>query len=194
MKIGLNAILILLIIGLIYVLVGEIKEPIEFEDNKEIRKEKVIQRLLQVRQAQELYRDVTGEFAPNFDLLDSVMRVGEMAIVRVNGDPDDPAFDIKNLSYDTTFVSAMDSIKAKGINLDSLRFVPYGGGHVFNMDADTITYQLTKTHVVEAGTQWKYFMGKYADPKYQKYDNQYDPNAWLKFGSMNSPSLSGNWR
>ncbi len=194
MKIGLNVILILIIIGLISILVNEIKEPIEFEDAKEIRKEKVITRLEQVREAQEIYREVTGEFAKNFDDLDSVMRDGKMPIVRIVGDPDDPNNADKVITYDTIFVPAMDSIKSKGIDLDSLRYVPYGNGQEFNMDADTITYQLTKTHVVEAGTQFKYFMGKYADARYMKYDNQYDPNAWLKFGSMNSPSLSGNWR
>ena len=77
--------------------------------------------------------------------------------------------------------------------MDSLPFVPYGGGARFTIQADTLTYQKTLVTVTEVGTQWKVFMGKYADTRYQRYDNLYFPNNLVKFGDMSGPNLGGNW-
>jgi hypothetical protein len=63
----------------------------------------------------------------------------------------------------------------------------------FDIAADTIEYQKTTVSVVEVGTKWKNFMGKFADPKYGKYDSRYDPNGTIKFGDMLKPNISGNW-
>ena len=89
--------------------------------------------------------------------------------------------------------AAIDSINNMGINLDSLRFVPYGSGTTFNIQADTITYQSTLVNVVEVGIPRFKFMGPYADKRYATYDDSYDPNKPLKFGTMNAPNLAGNW-
>ena len=113
-------------------------------------------------------------------------------IIKVIGDPDDPNF-TGEITYDTSYASAYDSIQAMNINLDSIRFVPFGEGATFEIQADTITYQSTMVEVVEVGTRRKTFMGRYADPRYAKYDNTYDPNSFIKFGNMNAPNLAGNW-
>ena len=36
-------------------------------------------------------------------------------------------------------------------------------------------------------------MGKYADPKYAKYDQSYEPAKRIKFGDLNKPNISGSW-
>jgi hypothetical protein len=36
-------------------------------------------------------------------------------------------------------------------------------------------------------------MGKFADISFKKFDNRYDPESRVKFGDLNSPSLTGNW-
>jgi hypothetical protein len=113
-------------------------------------------------------------------------------IIKVIGDPDDPNF-TGEITYDTSYSSAFDSIQAMNINLDSLRYVPYSSGTEFDIQADTITYQSTTVEVVEVGVRRKYFMGRYADPRFAKYDNGYDPNSYIKFGNMNAPNLAGNW-
>jgi hypothetical protein len=77
--------------------------------------------------------------------------------------------------------------------LDSLPFVPFSDNALFEIQADTITYQSTVVNVVQVGVQRKLFMGPYADPMYSKFDNRYDPNSRLKFGDMNTPNTSGNW-
>jgi len=193
MKLIISLVLVAVIGFLIYLLVININDPIKFMAEKDRREQVVIARLKQIRTAEEFYRDITGSFAGNFDTLKEVLSKGQFKIISVLGDPDDPNFDRNNLEYDTTFLPAIDSISSLGINLDSIRFVPFGGGVTFDIAADTISYQSTQVNVVEVGVPRKVFMGKYADPIYSKYDNRYNPDSRLKFGDMGSPNISGNW-
>ncbi|GLR16270.1 hypothetical protein [Portibacter lacus] len=191
MRLLLNVLLILGIAGLAYLLFYNVKEPIAFQAEKTRRETKVVDRLKDIRTSQELYKVITGEYAANFDTLAYVLKTRDIPQFKVVGNPDDPTagFTVDTLYYDTR-----DSLKALGINVDSLRYVPFTDGKViFDMDADTLTYQQTLVNVVEAGTQRTNFMGRFGDIKYSKYDKSYDPNTILKFGNMNSPSLSGNW-
>ena len=193
MKIAINVLLVALIVYLGYLLYANIREPIAFNKEKEIRERAVVDKLMKIRVTQEMYRDITGEFASDFDTLQYVLENDSFMVVNVMGDPDDPEFDQSQITYDTTMFPAIDSINRMGINLDSLRFVPYGRGVTFNIQADTLTYQKTKVNVVEVGVRKKEFMGEWADERFAKYDNRYDPNAMLKFGDMSAPNTSGNW-
>lgn len=192
MKLVINLVLTVVIIGLVYVLIQSIREPISFKAERTRREQAVISKLMEIRKAQEAYRDITGGFAPSFDTLKDVLTNGRFMIIQVFGDPDDPNFTGK-ISYDTMYTPAIDSVRAMGINLDSLRYVPFGGGATFDIDADTVTYQSTVVNVVEVGVRRSVFMGKYADPRFAKYDRAYDPASIIKFGNMSAPNLSGNW-
>jgi len=185
-----SLILFAIVIFLGYTLFKNIQEPIAFQAEKATRLDKVTGQLENIRTSQEIYRAITGQFAPNFDTLSMVLKSDSIPFINIVGDPDDPT---KEFTKTITYSSALDSIRALKINLDSLRYVPYSSSKVFNMTADTITYQQTLVQVVEVGTRWKEFMGKFASPKFTKYDNSYDPNALLKFGDMSKPTLSGNW-
>ena len=193
MRLIISVVLVAIIGLLTYLLVININDPIRFMAEKDRREQIVIARLKQIRTAQEFYRDITGEFASDFDTLKHVLRTGRFRIISVLGDPDDPNFDRNNLQYDTTYFPAIDSIRNLKISLDSLEYVPFSQGATFDIAADTLTYQSTKVNVVEVGVQRRLFMGRYADPIYSKYDNRYDPNSRLKFGDMSSPNTSGNW-
>lgn len=192
MKLVINLVLIALVAVLSWVLIGSIREPIEFQAEKSRRKDAVVKKLMNIRSAQELYRGVTGEFAGTFDTLKQVMKEGKFKIINVQGDPDDPN-NPDAVVYDTIFKPAIDSFNTLGLVLDKMEIIPFSGGKIFNISADTITYQQTVVPVVEVGTVWKDFMGDYADPKFSKYDNSYDPNASFKFGNMSAPQLGGSW-
>ena len=185
MRLIINLILIGVVILLGYLLFFGIKEPIAFGDAKKERLEAVTNRLKQVRFAQEFHRDITGLFANSFDSLKHVLTTDSFTLVKIIGNPDDPNGEFTRIE---TKKSAKDSLA-----LDSLPFVPYSGGARFTIQADTLTYQKTLVTVTEVGTQWKTFMGKYADAKYQRYDNLYFPNNLVKFGDMSGPNLGGNW-
>lgn len=192
MKLVINLVLLAVIAGLAFVLYSGINEPIAFQAEKNKRKEAVKNKLVNIRQAQELYRGVTGQFAPTFDTLRDVLTNGSFMLVSVEGDPDDPN-NPDAVVYDTTFTPAIDSVNKLGVILDKMEIIPFTDGAVFNLSADTITYQQTVVPVVEVGTTWKAFMGEYASPRYAKYDSNYDPNASFKFGSMEAPQLGGSW-
>jgi len=181
-----------LIALLAYMLYSSIKEPIAFGEAKDYRKGKVVNKLETIRKAQEIYRSITGEFASSFDELSNTLTNDSIPFEKIIGDPDDPTNADKFERF-ITYSLAIDTIRALGINLDSLRYIPFSGGKSFEIAADTIEYQKTTVSVVEVGTKWKNFMGKYADPKYGKYDSRYDPNKTIKFGDMLKPIISGNW-
>lgn len=192
MRLVINLILAAIVLGLVWVLIGSIREPIAFKAEKDKRERAVVDKLIQIRQAQEAFRTIKEGFAPDFDSLSYVLKNDSFMIIKVIGDPDDPNF-TGEITYDTSYSSAFDSIQAMNINLDSLRYVPFSSGTEFDIQADTITYQSTTVEVVEVGVRRKYFMGRYADPRFAKYDNGYDPNSYIKFGNMNAPNLAGNW-
>lgn len=191
MRLLLNLILLLGIGFLAWLLYYNIKEPIAFQAEKTKRERRVIDRLVDIRTSQELYRTITGSYADNFDTLEYVLKTKDIPQFKVVGNPDDPDAEF---TIDTIYFNTMDSLNSLAIVVDSLRYVPYTSGQVFfDIDADTISYQQTLVNVVEVGTQRKNFMGSFGDIKYAKYDKSYDPNKMLKFGNMNSPSLAGNW-
>lgn len=192
MKILLNILLWLVIGYMGYLLVDSIREPIAFGEFKDAREEVVIDRLKDIRKSQEIYRGITGQYAKSFDTLFYVLNNERIPILKQVGDPDDPN-NLDKIRIDTIWINTMDSLGKLGISLDSLNFVPYTKGEQFMMRADTIVYQKTLVNVMEAGVMRGKFMGKYADPKYGKYDDSYEPNTMLKFGRMDSPNLSGNW-
>lgn len=193
MKAIANTVLILLICALGYMIYNSIKEPIAFQDVKNKRKDVVAAKLDQIRNAQEIYKAVKGSYAGSFEELTRVLKNDSIPFVKIIGDPDDPE-NADKFTKEITYAPAIDSVKAMGINLDSLQFVPFApAGTVFNIQADTIEYQSTEVFVVEVGTRWKEFMGEYGDARFSKYDKSYDPMKMIKFGDMNSPSISGNW-
>ncbi len=192
MRTIINVILALISIFLLWVLYRSIEEPIKFEKERQKRELAVIQKLQQIRTAQELYRGITGTFAPDFDTLRYVLEHEQFKIIQVFGDPDDPT-NTEAIRYDTIYKPAIDSIMALGIDLANLSKVPFSDTAHFEIFADTITYQSTLVPVVEVGVPRYVFMGKYGDPSYSKYDKRYDPNKPLKFGDRSAPNLTGNW-
>jgi len=195
MRLLINVILLLIAAVLAYMLYQSIEEPIAFDAEKKRRKDIVVNKLETIRSAQEMYRDITGEFAPNFDTLTQVLTNGEFMRVAVIGDPDDPNF-TGEITYDTTYSAAIDSVNNLKMNLGQLRYVPLFKDTEqteFNIQALNIEYQATTVSVVEVGTRWRDFMGKYARKYYAKYDQKYDPGKMIKFGDLNKPNISGNW-
>ncbi len=195
MRTGINILLILITAFLVYLLINSVREPISFSSELDRRKDAVIAKLKKIQTAQDVYRMVTGKYANNFDSLSSALNSGKIKIEKLDADPTDPTNQDKFIKT-VSFREAKDSLYSlvgSPFNLDSLRYVPFGEGKTFSIDADTLTHQNNLVNVVEVGIKYKDFMGKFADEKYKKYDKFYDPEKLLKFGDMNSPNTNGNW-
>lgn len=176
-----------------YLLYKSIEEPINFAAERVKRDRAVAAQLGKIRTTQELYRDITGEFAPDFDTLRQVLRTDDLLEIAVVGDPDDPNF-TGEITYDTTRIPAIDSIRAMGIDLETLDEVPFGEGTKFDISANVIEYQSTSVPVVQVGVQKKKYMGRFGDNRFSRYDQNYDPNTAMKFGDLSKPSLAGTWQ
>lgn len=178
---------------LAFFLYKSIEEPIAFNAERSARTEAVASKLEMIRSAQELYRDITGEYAPRFDTLKQVLTEGKLLSIKVIGDAD--AVDGGEVTYDTTFIAAADTVGGLGIVLEDMEIVPYTDGKVkFDIDAKQIEYQSTTVPVVQVGVRQSAFMGQFADKRYQRYDQNYDPSTPIKFGDLTKPTLSGSWQ
>jgi hypothetical protein len=197
MKLIINLILVALVGLLLWVLIASIREPIAFQAEKYKRREAVIVKLKELRKAQEIYRDVTGGFAGDYNALRDTLRFGKIRTIAVEGDPDDP--NNSTITYDTIYEPASKYVEEANLKLDSIEYVPYTNGLKFELFADTINYQKTNVWVVEARTRYVDFMGPFADPKFKKYDDSFNPdrpgekNYYLGFGNRSAPNTSGNW-
>ena len=187
----------LLLIGLIafggYLVYKSIQDPIEFQNQKEIRKNAVAKNLSEIRTLQEIYRSITGSFAGSYEELVKVITTDSIPFENIIGDPDDPT-NADKYQRIVTYTSALDSVKAMGIKLEGLDIVPFSDNKRFEFFTDTVEYQASKVNVVEVGTTWKEFMGEFGSVKYKKYDNRFDPEASFKFGDRSTPSLNGTWQ
>lgn len=190
-----NLVLILITLVLTYWLYASVREPIAFADERDKRKDAVVKVLKKLQITQDVHRMVTGRYANNFDSLTNVINTGKIEIIKLESDPSDPTNQdkfIRTVSYKDA-KDSLYSLLGGSVNIDSLRYVPYGDGKTFTIDADTMTHQNTLVNVLEVATKWEVFMGPYKDPRYKKYDAYYDPSKTIKFGDMNSPNTNGNW-
>ena len=182
----------LLIIALGYLLYTQIEEPIAFEAAKENRRKDVENKLIQLKKAQEVYRGITGGFAGSYKQLVDTLRYGKFPIVQAfedNTDPDNPV-----VNYDTTgFIPAIDSVMNMGLKLEDIGVIPHSNGDTFSLTTQMIEYQATEVEVIRVEAKWGQFMGQFADPKYKKFDEKYDPNKTLGFGNLTKPILTGSW-
>jgi len=190
MRIAFNIILVLLIVFAGFMVIKSIQDPIEFNAEKTKRENAVVQRLMDVRTSQEIYRLIKGDFAKDFETLIAELKTGRIPILKMVGDKDatDGVF-----SVDTTYVNALDSLNSLKIVLDSLPFIPYSGGKTFIIKAESIEFQKTMVPVLEVGAVKKDFMAEFGEELFAMYDKSFSPKDMIKFGDLSKPSLAGNW-
>jgi len=190
MKTVIHLLLFLVSLGLMYALYSTIKEPIQFKNQYNKRSEAVVTKLKDIRIAQKLYRTITDTFAESFTDLENVLSTGRFEIIQVHGDRDAIG---SQVTYDTLFVAAKDSIASLGLNIKELKSVPFTDNKQFDIFAGKIDQQGIIIPVVEVSAKWGDFMGEFGDPKYKKYDKKFSPKNKIKFGSRSKANLSGNW-
>ncbi|MBK6498393.1 MAG: hypothetical protein IPG00_09580 [Saprospiraceae bacterium] len=90
-------------------------------------------------------------------------------MAKLEADPTDPTNQdkfVKTVSY-TPAKDSLFSILNQSINVDSLRYIPFAGGKIFGIDADTYIIGITG-QCCKVGTKYKEFMGEFANPTYKK--------------------------
>lgn len=79
----------IIIIGLLYLIVASVMEPLNFKKEREQREKVGIERLKDIRSLQEAYKSVYGKFANDFDTLKTFYNTGNIKVVMQIGSPDD---------------------------------------------------------------------------------------------------------
>lgn len=143
-KIIFNSILTLCIIGLTYACYTSIWSEIEFDKEKEMREKAVIASLLNIKDAEELYkRSNKGDYCGTIDSLvdwvangraiEKIIKEGELTDEQLeSGLTEEEAVQKGIIKRDTVWVAPMDVLNIT--NADSLKIVPVGReGGVFQL-------------------------------------------------------------
>jgi hypothetical protein len=116
MKTIIQILLSVAILGLGYMLVDSIRQPIRFQHEQRARYQRTIDRLKDIRTAQLAYRSMNGEFTGSFDTLINFVKTDSFRVVRSIGDLDDSlAVALGQIIRDTIRVSVRDSLIPPGL-------------------------------------------------------------------------------
>ena len=147
---------------LIYICYASIMGPINFEKARKHREKAVIARLMDIRKAQQEYRNLNHQqYTASFDTLIYFVKNQKLPFIYKEGELNDKQLEdgmtekkaiaiinkakktgkydevkkagLENFKRDTMWVAVLDTIFPKGFNPDSMRYVPYGGGAQFEM-------------------------------------------------------------
>ena len=135
MKIGIQIVLWVASIFFAYKIYDSINGPIKFNEEKNVRYAKVINRLKDIRTAQIAHRDVKGVFSNNFDSLIKFIDEGQFTLIEKR----DSSF----LEYDRTYridmlreiividtlgtVPVKDSLFGTSLSYKNMAFIPIEG-------------------------------------------------------------------
>lgn len=208
MKIVFQILLPVAIFVLAYFIYKGIETPIEFDKQKAVRYEKVVHKLIDIRNAQVAYRQVNGKYTDNFDTLIYFVKNDSLSIIRAIGSLSDSLIEagwteemgIKKgiIIREATKIAVKDSLFKNNYPIDSLRYIPYSNGVEFEMAAGEIeTGSKVIVKVFEAKAPFRVWL-KGLDHQLiinlidaRKVNDLYEG---LKVGSMvEANNNAGNW-
>ncbi|MBN2519637.1 MAG: hypothetical protein JXB17_03965 [Bacteroidales bacterium] len=194
----------IIIIVLGYLLYESILNPIRFESEKTKRYNATIQRLIDIRTAQNAYKEENGQYADNFDKLIEFINTDSFEIkkpIDKGWDQDEyteeEAIRLGLLEYEINKVSVKDSLFSH-TNIDSIKYVPFTEGKEFELGAaEIVTASKVKVQVFEAKVHNNILL---SDLDRQLVINLNDERRkieqypGLKVGSLTeATNNSGNW-
>lgn len=150
MKTVIQIVLSVLIVVLGYLLINSILKPINFNKEQKERYDATIERLMDIRTAQEAYKEVYDKYTGSFDTLINFIETDSFRVIRKTSNynqdsiTEAKAIDLGLVTMDTIKISVKDSL-FKDINypIDDIRYAPYTDKTEFEMG----------TGIVETGSQ-----------------------------------------
>ena len=162
MRTVINLVLVVCAVVLIYICYASIMGPINFDNAKSERDAAVIARLIDIRKAQNEYRNMNNQqYTDNFDTLIDFVKNGKLPFIFKQGELNDKQLEdgltekkamaiiqkakktgnykdvekwgLQDFRRDTMWVTVKDTIFGKDYIADSLRYIPYGNGAQFEM-------------------------------------------------------------
>ena len=206
LSIVINVILLAIICLLAWMVVKSIQAPIKFNKEQKMREAQVVEHLIDIRNAEVLYKNANNKYTDNFDTLIDFCKNAEIAIVNIIPDPTDTTF-TRTINDTLGYVKVVDSLtgKRENFNINNLPFVPFSNPQQkFELEAGTISRNGIEIPVFEARTPYEVYLGVPGAGFSEKEWNQRRDNAkaekesinryaGLKVGSMDEASTDGNW-
>ncbi|MDB9775021.1 hypothetical protein OAB47_02180 [Vicingaceae bacterium] len=192
MKIAIQALLLVAAVVLAYLVYDSVNSRIVFEQKLAERQSVVVEKLINIRTAQTEFKAEKKRYAKTFDELFNFVKYDSLSLIKAIGTVPDSlteaqAVEMGIVSRDTTMIAVIDTV-LKGINIDSLKFIPFSEGEVFKIDASKIEKNKVSVNVFEVSAKYGQFL-KGLNTKNENVDLDKD----LKVGSMEDPTTSGNW-
>lgn len=202
MKIALKLFLLVLIIGLGYMVVESIMEPVRFNKEKDKREQAVIHKLEDIRAGELAYRKFNGKYTASWDTLVDFLKTNEFFIVKELADPNDTTF-TKTIRDTLGTIRIADSLYSKrpNFNIDQLKYVPipakFFNNETFELRAGEIARGGVPVMVFEAQVEYPVLM-KGLDEQLilnlVKKVEEMNKYPGLKVGSLTEASTEGNWK
>lgn len=206
LSIVINIILFAIIVLLAWQVVKSIQAPIKFGNEQKAREAKVVERLIDIRNAEVLYKNANNKYTANFDSLILFCQNAEIPIVKIVPDPTDTTF-TRTINDTIGYVKVMDSIKSKreGFNINDIKFVPFSNPQQqFELESGNIDRNGIKIPVFEARSPYEVYLATpgtaFSEKEWkQRVDNakaekeNINRYAGLKVGSMEEATTDGNW-
>lgn len=203
----LSIVLTVLIVLLGYYNYKAIYGPVEFNKIKEKRYAKVIDNLQDIRKSQLAHKEVTNTYAPTFD---SLVRFLDTAKFTITQRRDTTYLDeefkkiykvdkyIDDFVIDTlAFVSVRDSLFKDSDRYKTMHFIPYTDGKVFSLEAGKLKLKTATVSVFEVKADKKLILSDLDNDlviqELQTVSVDGVNGRYIKVGSMNEVSTSGNW-
>ena len=190
----------LIIIGLAYLIVTSIMEPVKFNKERAAREADAITILKDIRTLQVAYKNVHNHYAPVMDSIIDFYNNGEMTIVKQIGSMDDSlAVARKLVRRENIQVKVRDTIftNRPDFKAENLRLIPYSGGDTVIMTSTIKTVSGVNVPLFEANIPYNSLL-KGMDHKllvnlnYERIDQNRYPG--LQVGSIENPNNNaGNW-
>ena len=202
MKIALKLFLLVVIVGLGYMVVESIMEPVRFNQEKNKREEAVIHKLEDIRAGELAFRKINGRYTASWDTLIDFLKTNEFFIVKEVADPNDTTF-TKTIRDTLGTIPVIDSLYSNRdhFNVDHLKYVPipakYFANETFELRTGEITRGGVPVQVFESQSHYTVML--------KGLDNQLIINlikkveemnryAGLRVGSLTEASTEGNWK
>ena len=206
LSILINILLFAVIVFLAWQVVKSIQAPIKFNNEQKARETKVVERLIDIRNAEVLYKNANNKYTADFDSLIQFCQTAEIPIVKIVPDPTDATF-TRTINVTLGFVKVMDSIKStrENFNINDLKYVPFAENQQqFELEAGMIKRNGIDIPVFEARTPYEVYLATPGANFNEKEWNQRRDNAkaekesinryaGLRVGSMEEATTDGNW-
>ncbi len=202
MKIALKLVLLVIIVGLGYLVVDSIMQPVRFNKEKNKREQVVIKKLEDIRSGELAFRGRNGRYTASWDTLIDFLKTNEFFVVREHADPNDTTYTITIRDTIGT-IPMVDSLYGgrTNFNIDQLKYVPipakFFANETFELSSGEITRGGVPVQVFQSQVTFDVFL-KGLDPQLilnlNKSTAEMNKYPGLKVGSLTEASTEGNWK